>query len=48
MSNIEAIFEEVTLSSPSNTDTSVKDVVISLQRFVTVTHSPAEAEVDFP
>jgi hypothetical protein len=27
MSNIEAIFEEVTLSSPSNTDTSVKDVI---------------------
>lgn len=29
MSNIEAIFEEVTLSSPSNTDTSVKDVIIT-------------------
>jgi hypothetical protein len=27
MSNIEAIFEEVTLSSPSNIDTSVKDVI---------------------
>lgn len=29
MSNIETIFEEVTLSSPSNTDTSVKNVVVS-------------------
>lgn len=29
MSNIEAIFEEVTLSSPSNTDTSVKNVIMS-------------------
>lgn len=29
MSNIEAIFEEVKLSTPSNTDTSVKNVVIS-------------------
>jgi hypothetical protein len=27
MSNIESIFEEVTLSTPSNTDTSVKDVI---------------------
>jgi hypothetical protein len=29
MSNIEAIFEEVALASPSNTDTSVKDIVMS-------------------
>lgn len=29
MSNIESIFEEVVLSSPSNTNTSVKDVVMS-------------------
>lgn len=29
MNNIETIFEEVTLSSPSNTDTSVKNVVVS-------------------
>jgi hypothetical protein len=29
MSNIETIFEEVTLSSPSNTDTSVKSVIVS-------------------
>jgi hypothetical protein len=29
MSNIESIFEEVVLSSPSNTNTSVKDVVVS-------------------
>jgi hypothetical protein len=29
MSNIEAIFEEVALASPSNTDTSVKDMVMS-------------------
>lgn len=29
MSNIEAIFEEVSLASPSNTDTSVKDIVMS-------------------
>jgi hypothetical protein len=29
MSNIENIFEEVVLSSPSNTNTSVKDVVVS-------------------
>jgi hypothetical protein len=27
MSNIESIFEEVTLSTPSNTDTSIKDVI---------------------
>jgi hypothetical protein len=29
MSNIESIFEEVVLSSPSNTNTSVKDVIMS-------------------
>ena len=28
--------------------TSMKDVVVSLRRIVTVTNSPAEAAVDFP
>ena len=37
----------LTLAGVPVRDTSLKYVVISLRRIVTVTNSPAEAEVDF-